>query len=111
MTRRNDRYISDIGLVRNFSKAAFNTTSTADIPTLEQLRDGFFPAFEHAPNGKASVVSAFRHIHNNFIMANYNALAGVNLDDGGARMLIYDNYFSYGQWGVGESCHSSQCTV
>ena len=60
------------------------------------------------PKGKGSVVSPFRRVHNNFIVANYNALAGVNLDDGGARMLVYDNYLVYGQWGVGESCHSSQ---
>jgi hypothetical protein len=99
-------YISDIGLVRNYSKAAFNETT--EMPTLAQFRGGFYPAFDLAANGVGSVVSPFRRIHNNFIIANYNALAGVNLDDGGARMLVYDNYLNYGQWGVGESCHSSQ---
>jgi hypothetical protein len=48
---------------------------------------------------------ACRCVHS---QANYNALASVNLDDGGARMIMHDNYLVYGQWGVGESCHSSQ---
>jgi hypothetical protein len=41
-------------------------------------------------------------------MANYNAMSAVALDDGGSRVLMYDNYFLYGRWGVGESCHNSQ---
>ena len=47
-------YISDIGLVRNFSKAPFNTTT--EMPTLEQLRDGYLPAFDLAPKGVPSIV-------------------------------------------------------
>ena len=101
-------YISDIGMVRNVSKTPFNSTSFADAPTLQQLEDGFYPGFDLAPPGRGSVVSPFRRVHNNLIIANYNALAGVNLDDGGARVLNYNNMFVYGQWGVGESCHQSQ---
>ena len=94
------RYITDEGLVRNFSKTPFNSTSFADAPTLEQLEAGFYPAFDPAPPGKGSVVSPFRRIHNNLLIANYNALAGVLLDDGGARVLSYNNVIAYGQWGI-----------
>jgi hypothetical protein len=43
-------YISDIGLIRNFSKAKFNTTT--EMPSLEQFRAGFYPAFDRAPTGE-----------------------------------------------------------
>ena len=29
-------------------------------------------------------------------------------DDGGSRMLMFNNYMAFGAWGVGESCHESQ---
>ena len=58
--------------------------------------------------GVGSVVSPFRRIHKNILMANYNSLAAVLLDDAASRYLLYDNVFAYGQWGVGESCHESQ---
>ena len=102
-------YISDVGMVRNFTKLPFNITSPASVPSRVQLESpDFYPAFDLAPPGTGSVVSPFRRIHNNFLIANYNSLAGVNLDDGGARALIFDNVLVYGQWGVGESCHQSQ---
>ena len=102
--------IYDEGLVRNFSKAKFNTTDVDDAPSLQQLEAGFFPGFDWAaPAGAAgSVVSPFRRIHHNFLIANYNADAAVLLDDGGSRFLQYDNYVVYGNVGVGESCHNSQ---
>merc|ERR1719272_636959 len=99
-------YISDIGLVRNFTKAKFNTTS--DMPSLQQFEDGYQPGHDPAPPGVGSAVSAFRRVHKNILMANYNALAAVLLDDAGSRILMYDNYMVYGQWGVGESCQNSQ---
>eukprot|EP01043_Picozoa_sp_COSAG02_P018683 COSAG02_NODE_878_length_16266_cov_8.886559_8_plen_461_part_00 len=99
-------YISDIGIVRNFSKAPFNTTS--EMPSLDSLREGYFPAYDFAPKGIGSVVSPFRRVTKNLLMANYNSLAAVLLDDAGSRFLMYDNYFVYGHWGVGESCHESQ---
>jgi hypothetical protein len=99
-------YITEEGLVRNDTKAVANTTNA--MPALEQLEAGFFPAYSHAPKGTGSVVSPFRRIHHNFMMANYNSLAGVLLDDGASRILMYDNYMVYGSWGVGESCHNSQ---
>ena len=99
-------YISDMGLVRNFTKAPANTTS--EMPSLQQFREGYYPAYDPAPPGVGSVVSPFRRVHNNMIMANYNSLAAVLLDDAGSRFLMYDNYFVYGHWGVGESCHESQ---
>ena len=99
-------YISDIGLGRNFSKARENTTN--EMPSLEQFRDGYYPAFDKAPPGVGSVVSPFRRLHKNILMANYNSLAAVLLDDAGSRFLMYDNYMVYGHWGVGESCHESQ---
>ena len=99
-------YISDIGVIRNYSKDA-NNTKTA-MPGLEQLQAGYFPGFDRAPAGVGSAVSAFRRVHKNFLMANYNALSAVTLDDGASRFLMYDNYMVYGQIGVGESCHNSQ---
>ena len=103
-------YIGDStngGLLRNYTKAKYNTTD--EMPSLEQLRAGFTPGFDNAPAGHiGTVVSPFRRIHQNFLMANYNALSSVALDDAGSRTLMYDNYMVYGQWGVGESCHNSQ---
>lgn len=99
-------YISDIGMVRNYSKAAFNTTD--EMPTLQQLEGGYSPAYSPAPPGVGSVVSPFRRVHNNVLIANYQSLSAVTLDDGGSRMLQYNNYIIYGAWGVGESCHNSQ---
>jgi hypothetical protein len=78
------------------------------MPSLQQFREGYQPGFDSAPPGVGSVVSPFRRVHKNFIMANYNSLAAVLLDDAGSRFLMYDNYFVYGHWGVGESCHESQ---
>jgi hypothetical protein len=95
-------YISDTGLVRNFTKSPFNTTT--EMPSPQQFREGFYPAFDRAPAGVGSAVSPFRRIHKNILMANYNALAAVLMDDGSSRALMYDNYFVYGQWGVGERC-------
>ena len=71
------------GLVRNFSKAAFNTTST--MPTLQQFEAGYAPAFSPAPPGVGSVVSPFRRVHKNFFLANYNSLASVLLARHGVR--------------------------
>lgn len=126
----------DAGLVRNLSKADFNSTDT--MPSLQQFEAGFSPAFSPAPPGVGSVVSPFRRVHKvraiiiahhyiriisidlavllphpylgaqNFFLANYNSLASVLLDDGGSRMLMYNNYMAFGAWGVGESCHESQ---
>ena len=112
-----------------FFKAAFNTTD--DMPTLEQLEAGYFPAYSPAPPGNkthrfapfqtkecqfiktgsgsgqtygklkkemrfrtgvGSVVSPFRRVHNNVLIANYQSLSAVTLDDGGSRMLQYNNY-------------------
>lgn len=87
-------YIGDAtngGLVRNFTKAKFNTTD--EMPSLELLRAGFTPGFDKAPPGHVgTVVSPFRRIHRNFLIANYNALSSVALDDAGSRTLMYDNY-------------------
>ena len=83
-------YISDIGLVRNYSKTAFN--STEEMPTLAQLEEGYFPAYSPAPPGVGSVVSPFRRVYNNVLIANYQSLSAVTLDDGGSRMLQYNNY-------------------
>jgi hypothetical protein len=38
------------------------------------------------------VVSPFRRVHNNVLIANYQSLSAVTLDDGGSRMLQYNNY-------------------
>jgi hypothetical protein len=92
--------------VRNFSKAEFNSTSA--MPSLQQFEAGYSPAFSPAPPGVGSVVSPFRRVHKNLFLANYNSLASVLLDDGGSRMLMYNNYMAFGAWGVGESCHESQ---
>ena len=95
------------GLVRNYTKAKYNTTD--EMPSLELLRAGYTPGFDSAPAGHAgTVISPFRRVHQNFLLANYNALSSVALDDAGSRTLMYDNYMIYGQWGVGESCHNSQ---
>lgn len=99
-------YISDIGLVRNYTEAPFNTTH--EMPTLEQLESGYYPAFSPAPPGVGSVVSSFRRIHNNILFTNYNSLSGVTMDDAGSRTLMFKNYIVYGAYGVGESCHESQ---
>ena len=79
-------YISDIGLVRNFSKTPFN--STTEMPSLQQLQGGYYPAFDPAPAGVGSVVSPFRRVRNNFLISNYNAGSGVWLDDAGSRFLV-----------------------
>lgn len=92
--------------MRNYSKANFNSTST--MPTLQHFVAGYSPAFSPAPPGVGSVVSPFRRVHKNMFLANYNSLASVLLDDGGSRMLMYNNYMAFGAWGVGESCHESQ---
>jgi hypothetical protein len=78
---------ADEGLVRNFSKAKANSTST--MPSLQQFEAGYSPAFSPAPPGVGSVVSPFRRVHKNLFLANYNSLASVLLDDGGSRMLMY----------------------
>ena len=101
-------YIYDGGLVRNYSKVKFNSTDVADVPSLQQLESGAFPGFDRAPVGVGSVVSPFRRIHQNFLIANYNADAAVLLDDGGSRFLQFGNVIVYGNTGVGESCHNSQ---
>jgi hypothetical protein len=93
-------------LVRNFTKAPFNTTD--EMPTLAQLEAGYSPAYSPAPPGVGSVVSPFRRVRNNMLIANYQSLSAIALDDGGSRMLQYNNYVVYGAWGVGESCHESQ---
>ena len=82
-------YISDIGLVRNFTKDAFNTTSA--MPSLQQLQAGYTPGFDPAPPGVGSAVSAMRRVHHNILMANYNAEVTVTLDDGSSRFLTYSN--------------------
>eukprot|EP01050_Picozoa_sp_SAG11_P013817 SAG11_NODE_1644_length_4526_cov_1.563813_2_plen_112_part_00 len=79
-------YISDVGLVRNFTKAEFNTTS--EMPSLEMLRTGYNPGHGLAPPGVGSVVSQFRRVHNNILIANYASLSSVTLDDAGSRMLM-----------------------
>jgi hypothetical protein len=56
---------SDIGLVRNFTKAPFNTTT--EMPSPQQFRDGYYPAFDRAPEGVGSAVSPFRRIHKNMV--------------------------------------------
>jgi len=99
------------GLVRNFTKAKYNTTD--EMPSLELLRAGFTPGFDTMLTTEplhhiGTVISPFRRIHRNFLLANYNAVSSVLLDDAGSRMLVYDNYMVYGLWGVGESCHNSQ---
>jgi hypothetical protein len=99
-------YISDIGVIRNVSKAAINTTM--EMPSLQQLNAGFIPGFSPAPAGVGSVVSQFRRVYKNFLIANYNSLSAVTLDDAASRFLMYSNLFTHGQIGVGESCHNSQ---
>ena len=79
--------------MRNFTKAPFNTTS--DMPTREQFEAGYQPGHDPAPPGVGSAVSQFRRISKNFLVANYNSLAAVLLDDGGSRILSYDNYMVY----------------
>ena len=93
--------------MRNYTKAKYNTTD--EMPSLDSLRAGFTPGFDTAPAGHVgTVISPFRRIHQNFLLANYNAIAGVLLDDAGSRTLMYDNYMVYGMTGAGESCHNSQ---
>ena len=78
------------------------------MPTLVELHAGAMPGFDFASSGVGSVVSQFRRVHNNILIANYNALSGVTLDDAASRMLVYSNLLAYGALGVGESCHNSQ---
>lgn len=98
-------YISDIGIVRNFTKDEYNTTSA--MPSLQLLEAGYFPGFDRAPPGVGSAVSAFRRVHHNFLIANYNSEVTVTLDDASSRFLTYDNYMVYGN-AAGESCHNAQ---
>ena len=45
-------------------------------------------------NGSASTVPADRHIHHNFVIANYNSEGAIDTDDGSAYYLVYDNFFA-----------------
>ena len=112
-------YINDQGLVRNYTKARLvrdylnyskdgSDIDYKQMPTLEELHAGAMPGFDLAPPGVGSVVSQFRRVHNNVLIANYHAHSGVTLDDAASRMLVYSNLLAYGAWGVGESCHNSQ---
>ena len=80
---------SDVGIVRNFTKDAYNTTSA--MPSLQLLEAGYTPGFDPAPPSVGSVVSPFRRVHHNLI-ANYNAEVTVTLDDASSRFLAYDSY-------------------
>ena len=112
-------YINDQGLVRNYTKARLvsdylnyskdgSDIDYKQMPTLVELHAGAMPGFDFASSGVGSVVSQFRRVHNNILIANYNALSGVTLDDAASRMLVYSNLLAYGALGVGESCHNSQ---
>ena len=45
-------------------------------------------------NGSASIVPADRHIHHNFIIANYNSEGAIDTDDGSAYYSVHDNFFA-----------------
>ena len=63
-------------------------------------------------NGTASVIKAYDHIYNNFIIANYNGLTAIDNDDGSCYYKTYSNFFVYGtndglknQWGGHDNHH------
>jgi hypothetical protein len=50
--------------------------------------------------GKPSIIPADRHIHHNFIIANYNSQEAIDTDDGSAYFKTYSNFFAYGDNGL-----------
>ena len=52
----------------------------------------------HAP--KPSVFPAFRNIHHNFMLANYNSQEAIDNDDGSSFYHTHHNLFVYGDAGL-----------
>ena len=44
--------------------------------------------------GRASIVPADRHIHHNFVIANYNSEGAIDTDDGSAYYRTHHNFFA-----------------
>jgi hypothetical protein len=53
----------------------------------------------HGP-GKPSIIPADIHIHNNFFLGTYNAIAAVDTDDGSSYIKVHDNMLAYGKNGI-----------
>ena len=58
------------------------------------------PYITNLRTGKPSIVPADRHIHHNFIIANYNSEGAIDTDDGSAYYQTEDNFFAYGANGL-----------
>ena len=73
-------YIYDAGLIDD---------NTSDLtPSLAAIAAGATPGFRPAPPGTGSVISQFRHLRHNFIIANYNSYDTMETDDGSSRYIL-----------------------
>ena len=58
------------------------------------------PYITNLRTGRPSIIPATRHIHHNFIFANYYSFSAVDTDDGSAYYEVANNFFAYGQHGL-----------